>query len=151
MKRHRLNYIALGAVLIMIMLASVLTACSGIANFGKEESEMPVIDSKVVTITDSNFESEISSGITLVDFWAPWCGPCKTQGPIIDKVALQFDGKAKVAKYNVDENKDIAIKFGIRSIPTLMVFKDGEEMERMVGLQQEKTLIDKLNAISGQN
>lgn len=92
-------------------------------------------------LTDANFDKTIGSGVTLVDFWAPWCGPCMTQGPIVDKVAEQLDGRAKVAKVNVDEGKKVAGQYGVRSIPTLIVFKDGEIVQQFVGVQSEAQLI----------
>jgi len=101
--------------------------------------------SNEVTITDANFDSEIASGVTLVDFWAAWCGPCKMQAPILEKVAEKMSGKAKVGKCNVDEAQGLAAKFGIMSIPTLIIFKDGKESQRFIGVQSENTLVEKLN------
>ena len=88
-------------------------------------------------ITATNFDSETKTGVTLVDFWAPWCAPCRMQGPIIEKIADKFAGKAKVGKCNTDEERTLALKFGIKSIPTLILFQDGKEMERFIGLQTE--------------
>ena len=86
-------------------------------------------------LTEKNFDSVIGSGITLVDFWASWCGPCKMQGPIIDQLGDKYEGKFKVAKVNVDDEPSIAASFGVMSIPTLIVFNDGDEMVRRVGVQ----------------
>ncbi len=94
-----------------------------------------------LTLADSNFAAETSKGVALVDFWAPWCAPCLMQGPIVGKVAATMAGKAKVGKCNVDEASESARQFGIRSIPTLVVLKDGKEVERFVGVQQETALI----------
>lgn len=91
-------------------------------------------------LTDATFSETIATGVTLVDFWAPWCGPCRMQGPIVDKVAEQLDGKATIAKLNVDDGAESAGQFGIRSIPTLIVFKDGEAVQTFVGVQSEATL-----------
>ena len=86
---------------------------------------------KTVEITDSNFEEVISSEKpVLVDFWAEWCGPCKMIGPVVEELASDYDGKAVVAKVNVDENPNVSAKFGIRSIPTLLVFKNGEIVDK---------------------
>ena len=101
-----------------------------------------------VKITDANFESETSGGVTLVDFWAPWCAPCKMQGPIIARVAERLVGKVKVGKCNVDEEQGLAARFGIRSIPTLIIFDGARETERLIGLQTENMLIEKLNLLT---
>ncbi|OGV69751.1 MAG: thioredoxin [Lentisphaerae bacterium RIFOXYA12_FULL_48_11] len=95
-------------------------------------------------MTDTNFDAETSQGVTLVDFWAPWCGPCQIQGPIIEKVAVAMAGQAKVGKCNVDETPKSAEQFGIRSIPTLIILKDGKEVERFVGVKSEAELISVL-------
>ncbi|QHI69979.1 thioredoxin [Tichowtungia aerotolerans] len=99
---------------------------------------------KVKELNTDNFNDTISSGTVLVDFWAPWCGPCKMQTPILDKVAEAVGDKAVVAKVNVDENSSLAAEFGVRSIPTLLVFKDGKKVQDFVGVQQENTLVDAL-------
>jgi thioredoxin 1 len=101
--------------------------------------------SEELEINSSNFDSETSSGVTLVDFWAPWCAPCRMQGPIIEKIADKFAGKTKVGKCNTDEEQTLAIKLGIKSIPTLILFQNGKEIERFIGLQTEHTLIEKIN------
>lgn len=96
---------------------------------------------KVIELSSASFEEAISSGTVLVDFWAPWCGPCKLQSPILDRVAEQVGEKAVIAKCNVDENAPIAAKYGVRSIPTLILFKDGEKARDWVGVQQENDLV----------
>ncbi len=80
----------------------------------------------------------------LVDFWAPWCGPCKAIAPILDELAQELAGKATIAKVNVDENQDLAARFGVRAIPTLIIFKNGEIVEQMVGLKSKGDLLSKL-------
>jgi len=102
---------------------------------------------KPITLTDDNFESEVlqSELPVLVDFWAPWCGPCKMIGPIVEELVDDFADKVKVCKLNVDENGASATKYGVFSIPTLMVFKDGEAVERMVGFMPKPKLAEKLN------
>jgi len=97
--------------------------------------------------TDTNFQIEVlSSKIpVLVDFWAPWCGPCRMMAPIIDELADMFDGKIKVGKLNVDENQEIAGNFNIMSIPTMLLFKDGVVVEQFIGAMTKEELQDKLS------
>jgi len=101
---------------------------------------------KVIELTVDNFNDSIASGTVLVDFWAPWCGPCKMQTPILDKVADAVGDKAVIAKVNVDEHAPLAAQFGVRSIPTLLLFKDGEKVQDFIGVQQEATLVEALTA-----
>jgi len=99
----------------------------------------------VVELSEASFDAAIAEGITLVDFWAPWCGPCKMQLPILESVSGKVEG-ATIAKVNVDENASIAAKFGVRSIPTLIIFKEGEVVKQFTGVQQEAALLDAINA-----
>lgn len=90
---------------------------------------------RTVTITDSNFESEIegAAGLAIVDFWAAWCGPCRIVAPIVEELAVEYEGRVKVGKLDVDENQRTATRFGIRSIPTILFFKDGKLVDQIVG------------------
>lgn len=96
---------------------------------------------EVAELNDGNFFDEIKGCVTLVDFWAPWCAPCLMQGPIVEKVAAKVGDNAKVAKVNVDEAPHVASHLGIRSIPTLIVFKDGTPTEQFVGVTREDHLL----------
>lgn len=104
---------------------------------------------EVKTLTSDNFDQEVKQSTlpVLVDFWAPWCGPCKMVGPVVESLAADYEGKLIVGKVNVDENKELAAQFGIRGIPTLVIFKDGNEAQRVVGAQgkaQLQKIIDPL-------
>jgi thioredoxin 1 len=101
---------------------------------------------KVKTFTDGNFDTESTKGVVLVDFWAEWCGPCRRLAPTVDALASEYDGRATVAKMNVDENPGVPSRFAIRGIPTQLLFKDGELAEQIVGLAAKEDiakLIDK--------
>ncbi|HHT83684.1 MAG TPA: thioredoxin [Clostridiales bacterium] len=92
-----------------------------------------------------NFNKTIAQGITLVDFWAEWCGPCRMLLPVIESVAQELEGKVKVAKVNVDNQEAIAQKYGILTIPTVILFKDGEVMEKLVGYKNKQVFIEMVN------
>lgn len=99
--------------------------------------------SEIIINSMEEFDAVVNGDkVTLVDFWASWCGPCKMLMPTIEEVAKELDGTANVAKVNVDDNEDIAIKFKIMSIPTLMIFKNGEMKEKMIGLRAKQQIID---------
>lgn len=100
----------------------------------------------VESITDTQFVEKTSEGLTLVDFWAPWCGPCRMQSPIVDELADELAGQVEFFKMNVDEEPKTAQEFGIMSIPTLIIKKDGEVVEKLIGLHDKA----RLNAILGQ-
>ncbi|MDP8212471.1 MAG: thioredoxin [Candidatus Zapsychrus exili] len=103
----------------------------------------------VVHVTDANFEAEIvkSDLPVLVDFWAEWCGPCKMISPIIEEVSVELEGKAKVAKINIDDAQGLASNFNVMSIPTLIIFKGGVPVDQVVGAVSKDQLIDKINTI----
>jgi thioredoxin 1 len=95
----------------------------------------------VINITDENFDKVIAQGVTIVDFWAPWCLPCRIQGPILEKVSKKVNENVRVCKMNVDDNMITAQKYGISSIPTLLVFRDGQMEKKFIGVQGEETLM----------
>jgi thioredoxin 1 len=103
---------------------------------------------KPVEITDENFETEVikSDKPVLIDFWAVWCGPCKLIAPIVEELAAEYDGKVKVGKLDVDSNQQTSIKFGVRSIPTLLLFKNGNLKDTIIGAVPKSKIVEKLNA-----
>ncbi len=106
-------------------------------------------NNSVVDVSDGNFEEEvINSDIpVLVDFWAPWCGPCKTIAPVVEELAAEYGGRLKVAKVNVDDNKEAAMKYNVRGIPNLILFKGGESQDQIVGAVAKQDLINAINKI----
>jgi thioredoxin 1 len=100
---------------------------------------------KVKTFTDSNFDNEIKNGVTLVDFWAEWCGPCRRLAPAVDAIAVEYDGRVTIAKMNVDENPNVPGRFMIRGIPTLLILKNGELADQIVGLVPKEEIAKKLD------
>jgi len=106
--------------------------------------------SPTVTLDDSNFEKEVtqSDQTVLVDFWAPWCGPCKMIAPLLDEIATEKAGSVKVAKVNVDENQSLSVKFNVRAIPALLFFKNGQLRDQVIGMTTRKDLLGRLDALA---
>ena len=98
--------------------------------------------------TDDNFQEEVlnSSQPVLVDFWAEWCGPCRALGPMIDELSGEYEGKAKIGKLDIDTNRDAAMKYGIQSIPSIIIFKDGEVLNKFVGISPKDELVSAIDA-----
>lgn len=98
-------------------------------------------------LTDTNFQEEVldKKGLTVIDFWAEWCGPCKMISPIIEELSKDYEGKALIGKVNVDDNPDLSVKYGIRSIPTILFLKDGEIVDKLVGATSKQVLAGKVD------
>jgi thioredoxin 1 len=103
--------------------------------------------SNVIELSEADFDNKTKEGVWVIDFWAPWCGPCKMMSPNFEKASLEMDGKANFAKINVDGNIDISAKFEVMSIPTMLILKDGAEISRRVGLLTEQQIRDEVGAI----
>jgi len=122
------------------LAAALILCCAVVALCGCGPKNSGASD-LVLTLDDTNFDDEIAEGVVLVDFWAPWCGPCRQQGPIVEDVAGQVGDNAKVAKLNVDDAPEAAQRFGVRSIPTIIIFTDGEPGKRFVGVTSADALV----------
>lgn len=107
--------------------------------------------SNIVTLTETNFAEEVTQSPTpvLVDFWAEWCGPCKMIAPILDEIASEYDGKLKIGKVNIDEQQTLAAQHGIRAVPTLLLFKDGEVADQIIGLKSKRDLKANVDRVVG--
>ena len=99
---------------------------------------------KYIELNNSNFDENVKSGVALVDFWAPWCGPCRMIAPVIDELASEFEGRAKICKVNTDEQEELSSKFGIRSIPTILIFVNGEVKDQLIGATTKAALVEKI-------
>ncbi len=100
----------------------------------------------ITNVTDQNFDSETKDGLVLADFWAPWCGPCKMIAPVLEELDTEIGDKVKIVKLDVDENQETAAKFGVMSIPTLLVIKNGEVVDKVVGYQPKEALAGRLES-----
>jgi len=107
-------------------------------------------NSVAITLTESNFDSEINQNdkLVLVDFWAEWCGPCKLIAPLIDEIAREKNGSLTVGKVNIDENQNLSFKFNIRAIPTLLIFKNGQVRDQVTGMTSKKDLLGRIDALA---
>ena len=117
---------------------------------GRCKKPLPA-DVKPLTVTDATFAAEVehSPVPVLLDLWAPWCAPCRMVAPVVDELAHELAGRVRVAKLNVDENPATAARFQVRSIPTLLIFKDGKEAERIVGVQPKAAIVQRLQRVAG--
>jgi len=113
----------------------------------RKMKKAPLVENheRIVVLTDQNFESKIKRGLSLVDFWAAWCMPCKVMSPILNQVAEEMGDKALVCKIDIQQYPSVAAKYNVRSIPTLILFKDGKEIKRFMGVKDKEFLINQIN------
>jgi len=133
---HKSSLSKVFAISSLVVLS--LTSCQGNSKPGNTEETSK--KEGAIILTDANFQQTISKGVVLVDFWATWCPPCRIQGPIVEELAKEIGDKVTISKLDVDYNKNTAGKYGITNIPTLIIFKDGKEVKRFVGVQQKEAL-----------
>ena len=113
----------------------------------KISKEQQTDSPNLIILTDKNFNETIKEGVTLVDFWAPWCMPCKIQNPVINQIADELNGKAKICKINVDEHKKTATEMKIRNIPNIIIFKNGEAVKQLIGIKPKHTLLKAVQSV----
>jgi thioredoxin 1 len=132
----------IAAVVIFGFIAYVYYSYKKIKN--TPEAEM---NAAIKNLTDQNFQAQIKSGVTLVDFWAAWCMPCKMMVPILNEVADEIGDSAKIAKLDVEANRNSSAKYGVRNIPTMVLFKNGKEINRFVGAKTKSFLVNEINKV----
>ena len=136
--------------IIVLVVAAAIAFVGWIAwSYRKLQKAPPVADHpNVRNLTQNNFKQHIAGGIILVDFWAPWCGPCKMVAPILNEIAEEQSGKVRIGKVNVDQQQTLAARFKVRNIPTLILFKNGKEVKRIVGVKPKKALLAEIAEVS---
>lgn len=131
--------------IIIGVLAVVLVAWIAYSYRKMQNAPPPADHPNVKNLTQNNFKQNVSGGLILVDFWASWCGPCKLIAPVLNELAGELDGKLRIGKVNVDNQQAIAAKFKVRNIPTLILFKNGKEVKRIVGIKPKKALLAEIS------
>ena len=133
-----------GLIIAAVVIAVVVILF--MRSYNKMKNAPAVADSELIEhLTAQNFANKTKNGVVLVDFWADWCMPCKMMAPVLNDVAEATDGQATIYKLNVDEQQQVAAQYGIRSIPTMILFKDGKEVERIIGVKSKEAVIASIN------
>lgn len=133
-----------GLIIALVVIAVVVILF--MRSYNKMKNAPAVADSELIEhLTAQNFDHKTKKGVVLVDFWADWCMPCKMMAPILNEVAEATDGTATIYKLNVDEQQQVAAQYGIRSIPTMILFRDGKEVERIIGVKSKEAVIASIN------
>lgn len=133
----------------LIIILVIVTIIAFFWFSARRIKNMPMVPSNehIVTLTSANFQNQLKSGVSLVDFWADWCMPCRMMSPILNDVAEEAKGKAKICKLDIQQYQDIAGKMGVRSIPTLILFKNGKEVNRFVGVKTKDFLLKEIDRV----
>jgi thioredoxin 1 len=135
-----------GLIIAFVVIAVVVILF--MRSYNKMKNAPAVADSELIEhLTAQNFAHKTKNGVVLVDFWADWCMPCKMMAPILNEVAAATDGTASIYKLNVDEQQQIAAQYGIRSIPTMILFKDGKEVERIIGVKSKEAVLASIRKV----
>ena len=150
MKKLLLKPMSVVFLIFVVVIIGSNICCTGKAsnngtNSTANNDKSSTTNEAVIALTDQNFDAKISSGVTLVDFWATWCKPCRMQGPIIEEVGKEMIGKVTVGKVDIDDSPSIAGRFGVENIPTMIIFKNGKVVGQFVGLTTKEEIISALN------
>lgn len=131
-------------IVIILLIAAFFYIRKSALKLSKEQQKN---SENLIVLTDEIFNKTIKTGVTLVDFWAPWCTPCRIQNPVINQVADEMKGKAKICKINIDEHKKSAIQMKIKNIPNIIIFKDGEAVKQLIGVKPKHVILKAVNSL----
>ena len=134
-------------LIIVLVVLAVLVLFFLYGYFKLKTVSIQASSENIIILNDKNFQSSLRNGVFIVDFWAEWCGPCRMVGPIVEELAKEFDGQVVVGKMDVDENVETPNEYGIRNIPTILFFKDGQVVDKQIGATQKAVLAAKIQAL----
>lgn len=136
-------------IIIIVIAIAVLLLVRVIGHVKMKDLPLVADNTSIITLTDENFGQATKGKVMLVDFWAAWCPPCRAMAPVLNELAGELDGNMQIGKVNIDQYPSIAEQYNVRSIPTFILFKDGKEMKRYVGLKQKNFLLQEMKKASG--